>query len=115
MITQHIEEMKREFDERFGNKEDGQIGYWIPDTTVHCDGRPTDWETVKDFLLSQLRLARADERKQAYEDGKKEGAKWIDVLRELLLRSGESEKEIVLKEMFEVARRLDTPPAKPNY
>ena len=30
-----------------------------------------DNETIKGWLLIQLRLARADEQKQAYEDGKK--------------------------------------------
>ncbi len=32
---------------------------------------------LKDFLLTQLRVARADERKQAYEDGKNERDKQI--------------------------------------
>ena len=33
------------------------------------------FDAVKEILLTQIRLARADERKQAYEDGKNEGMK----------------------------------------
>ena len=33
---------------------------------------------IKDFLLTQIRLARADERKQAYEDGKNAAVDYIE-------------------------------------
>ena len=49
------------FDEKFP-----EDYYKIASPDVIC-------EQTKSFLLTQLRLARADERKQAYEDGKRAG------------------------------------------
>lgn len=50
------------FLERFGNTLDNQDGWWIPDTTEHCDSKETSWAEVNHVVQGLISdAARAAE------------------------------------------------------
>lgn len=69
-MTPSETETLKMFDEKFAEHKNGKnsIGLQYIDAPE---------SVFKDFLLSQIRLARADERKRAYEDGKNAAVDYI--------------------------------------
>ena len=75
MNTKQFEEhTMKEFDEKFFVKKRGRTDIVDSDYSY----QEPDRLEVHDFLRTQILLARADERKQAYEDGKNAACDFIE-------------------------------------
>ncbi len=61
------EKMGEEFRKKFGNYDNGDSGFWIPDTTNHCDASVISWDAVEEFMLSQLDSYKESLRKRVEE------------------------------------------------